>query len=828
MKGGQRYLLTIPSQASSLEVSLNLPDATRGPTWQLSLTEFQEVTWQAETERLWLNGKQKELLERLTQLRRTAPRKEQGLIFRMLAYVAQRDGNDEEQEEFLRQGLSADRAENCVSCEVEKATWLARFYLDQGRFSEARETLEKLRLPPETPAESKYLVAYYQGLLADGVGDYRSALNQLRKAASLEERVGLEDYNGFAEQVLARLYQDLGRSEDADSLFERLQADAGKDCDQATFLTNWAWSRLMAREGGAEAKDPTPMLEEAKAIYDSQPCARAEQRLNAGLNLAFAHQQVKRWREARQALEQVRALTPKANLSQILWWFDLEGRAAIAERHPARALHLYEQLKEMAERALSVEGRFRASLGRARAQKDLGHRAAALASLAEADSLLDEQSWHVPAHEGRETFVGQREEATRMYLGLLLEEGQQQSAFALARRARSRLLRQLTVRDRLPQLNREEQVGWDRAVARYRALRNDIDAEAARDWQLSINQKLRARENRKSQLAQALEGLDRAVASLGNLGTGGESRLAPPRPGEVVLAYHPLPQGWVGFAAHEQGIEVSTFGLPSSALTDKEALGRILLEPFHRILERAERVRVLPYGPLQSVDFHALPFGGEPSLLAWHSVVYSLDLSASSASAPPAPGRRGALLVADPQGNLPAARQEAEAIDAVIRTWKPIWALRRLSTDAQAKDVAEALPTVSLFHYAGHGTFGGFAGWDSVLTLADDSRLTPGDILALPQAPAWVMLAACDAARTSSEQAPESIGLAQAFLLAGSQAVVAANRPVDDHIARDLMSELYRGWRPGVDLARQFQRAQQICSQRHPAADCASFRLLVP
>jgi len=142
--------------------------------------------------------------------------------------------------------------------------------------------------------------------------------------------------------------------------------------------------------------------------------------------------------------------------------------------------------------------------------------------------------------------------------------------------------------------------------------------------------------------------------------------------------------------------------------------------------------------------------------------------------------------------------------------------------------VLAALPGAGLFHYAGHGIFAGFAGWDSALSLAEDSRLTLGDVLALRPAPAWVVLSSCDAGR-SSEQAPgEGIGLANAFLLAGSQAVVAATRPVDDHAARELMRELYRGWQPGADLPRQLQRAQLARRGKDPSADAwAAFRLLV-
>jgi cellulose synthase operon protein C len=448
------------------------------------------------------------------------------------------------------------------------------------------------------------------------------------------------------------------------------------------------------------------------------------------------------------------------------------------------------------------------------------------AGLAEANRRIDEQSWHVPAYEGRDTLVGQREEATRLYLELLLDTGRIEDAFRLARQARSRLLRQLTVRDRLARLAPREQARWDRALSRYLALRDEVDRQTAAEWQLPIDQREHAREERASQLAQAREDLDRAVAGLGISKEHSETRLLPPRPGEVVLIYHPLQRGWAGFAADERGLAVSRFELPARQLS-REALAGILLAPFGPALSRAERVRVLPYGRrLRLVDFHVLPFGGEP-LLARHRVVYGLDLPGRPS--PAAPDRRAALLVVDPQGDLPAARQEAATVAAAIRTWKPGWTLKHLEgSAARAEEVRAALPKAALFHFAGHGTFAGFAGWDSVLTLSDGSSLTVGDLLALPRAPAWVLLSSCDAAR-SSEQAPgEGIGLAQAFLLAGSESVIAATRRVPDSVARDLFSELYRVWHPGADLARQLQQAQRACIHSHSASDCASFRLLEP
>lgn len=826
--GGWRYRLDLPVDVSTVTVHVRYPDGKEGARWSLSLARRQEPAWITEARTLSGSGRSSDIPPLLQRMRKVAPPEEQGSVLRMLALLARGASKGEMYESYLEEAIAADRAAGYLNGEVEKRAQLAGFYLERGRFSDARQMLE-VRSPRQAQADSKYLMAYYKGLLADKVGDYRAALDELTKAAAIADRIGNLEWRWDAEQVLARVYQDLGRSGDA-TVFAKLQGDPhpATECGMGTLLTNWAWSRLVAIEGEEQTEDPLPALLKAQAIFDGNDCARSEQRVNARLNLALAYLQTNRWREARRLLDQT-SLTDLADLSLLLWRQDLEGRLEIAEGRPEQALRIYGKLAERAENSSSFENRFRASLGRARACLALGRRAEALAALAQADHIIDRQIWRIPVHEGRDTFLGQRESATRLHLKLLIEDGQRESAFALARRARARLLYQLRVKDRLAQLSDPEQKHWDQALSKYLVLRERIDSQAATDWNIPGDQKKRAQERRLAELAQAQNEIDHAVAGLGDLGGIEQASLSPPQSGEVVLIYHPLHQGWVGFAAHRGGIEVRTFELPGVDLNDPVALalqGKRLLEPFRAVIEASERVRVLPYGPLWSIDFHAVSLGSQ-LLLAKHSVIYSLDLPAISAPLPPTRGV--ALLVSDPEGNLPGAREEAEVTAGAIgHTWGTSWTLERLNgAQAGAREVREKLLGADFFHYAGHGVFGGPHGWNSELKLADDSRLTLGDLLSLPRAPSWVVLSACEGGR-SSEQAPGSgIGLAQAFLLAGAQGVVAPTRRVPDPTARGLFSELYGSWRPGMDLPFHLRQAQLAYHQRHSAdTDWASFRLL--
>jgi hypothetical protein len=815
-QGGRRFHLAVPPGLSPLTVRLRQPDGALGPSWSLALVRPEVPAW-------WRDRGNRVLV------RKGVPRKEQGLLLYTLASLALLNGQDAEAVAFLKEGLSVIRAEGRLSGaggEVETAAMLAWIHLKHFRFTEARRALAELRIPAGAPADARYLLAYNRGLLAFSVGDYRSALEQLRKAVDLAERVGMARYRLDAQQVLAGVFQGLGRSREAAELIERLPEDLyeEKPCDIGSLWSNQGWARFLAREAGEEAEDPTPLLQEARDLFDREGC-RPDQKLNARINLALAHQQAHRWREAGKALEEIRPRTSEATLNQLFWWLDLEGREAIAENDPARALRFYRELSERAGRTRSLDSSFRAAVGSARARLLLGDRTAAIEDLATADRLVDEQTWLIPADQGRDTFIAQREQAAQLYLQLLLDNGQLQDAFALARRARSRLLRQLEVRDRLAQLTPAEQERWDQAMSRYWKLRDAVDRQAAGEWKLSRDQVERAQQDRAAQLDEARKDLDAAMADLGMSGHQGENNLTPPGSNEIILAYHPLPQGWVGFAAHPGGVEATRFTLPPEVLGDPAALSRRLLVPFRSLLDAAERLRVLPYGPLRAVDFHALPLDGEP-LIARHLVVYSLDLPSRSSIA--LPDRPVALLVTDPEGNLPEARQEAEAVDAAIRGWRGSWSLRRLDgLAATAGEVLKDLPDADLFHFAGHGNFAGFAGWDSALRLADGSRLTLADLLALRRVPSWVVLSSCEAGQSSAQARGEGMGLAQAFLVAGSRAVIAATERVEDRTSRALVDELYRGWEPGADLPRQLQRAQLVLRQRDPAA-WASFRLFEP
>ena len=92
-----------------------------------------------------------------------------------------------------------------------------------------------------------------------------------------------------------------------------------------------------------------------------------------------------------------------------------------------------------------------------------------------------------------------------------------------------------------------------------------------------------------------------------------------------------------------------------------------------------------------------------------------------------------------------------------------------------------------------------------------------GDLLTLAQAPQTVVLSTCDGA-ASPAVAAESLGLAQAFLLAGAEQVIAAVEPVQDSDSRALMERLYASPADPVGAWRDAVLA----------SDAVPYRLMVP
>jgi hypothetical protein len=316
-----------------------------------------------------------------------------------------------------------------------------------------------------------------------------------------------------------------------------------------------------------------------------------------------------------------------------------------------------------------------------------------------------------------------------------------------------------------------------------------MEREAADDWTVPRQQLAARRAARTTQAEQARAALDDAFALLGAGGRARDVTLPAPGDGEVFLACFPGAVGWLAFAATDRGVtvrrvEAADFASPRTA--------ERVLALFTPELKAARRVRLLPYGAADRVDWQAVLWRGKP-LQAALEVEYGLDLG--SAGPPTAPGERrppAALVVSNPTEDLAAATAEATTVASALGGWR----ITRLNGAAATRGaLLEALPGARLFHYAGHAQISPSDGLSSALLLGGNGRVELGDLLALPAVPELVVLPACEAAGTL-EGGRSALGLAQAFIAAGARAAVAPVRPIRDTAVAAFVTAFYGAFVP--------------------------------
>ncbi len=728
---------------------------------------------------------------------------------------------------------------------IDAATIAVYLQLNRSEFSRAGALLEAVRPNADERAklgaDGRYLLDYYTGALASLVGDYRNALIHLERAARTARRLRLEARRQLAEQWLALQLQAVGRRDEADALLVALaerKASNNQPCAAAQLANNIGWNRLLALESRHAARDPLPPLREALAAYGDPACpATREQLVNARINLALAHLHAGQIDASSRLLD---TLQEEGDIAPALalWLHDARGRVALARDDGADALRAYNLLERLAQQRYDDQARWRAQAGRARALEQLGDVPGALSAYDQAERLLAQQTVQVPVNAGRETFLARHGWVTLDYLRLLIAHGQAERAFSVGREARSRTLRNLRRADRLAGLKAAERARWQRAMANYVQARDQLAADAAEDWTLTAEALAPTRTARKALVKELRSTLDEAFAVLDAAPAKGERTLRQRPAGETQLLYLPsqpgatAPDRWLAFANSDAGLLATELSCPpdlldTGSIGDDEQgrrLSQCLLEPFASHVQVARRLRILTAGALNNLDFHALPWRDGP-LLAHAPVAYALD---AATAGDPSPGTGAdALVVADPRGDLPAARDEAQRVATLLEQQRPRRPRMMFGNDASLSSLREALQRADLFHYAGHAVFGGRGGWDSTLPLAGEDTFTVGDILALQRAPAEVVLSGCETGRADQASASQGIGIAHAFLAAGSRSVIAATRPVEDEIANALVSALYERWRSGEDTGQSLREAQLALMRQAPDEDWFSFRHMV-
>ena len=690
-------------------------------------------------------------------------------------------------------------------------------------------------------AYGRALIANNRGVLAAELAALHDAVKAYEQARVWVER-GAFSLRSHVLNGLAMVSVLQGRLVRAYELYVSLTQSVqarGDACFRAIALGNLGWVELELLRAHAgqptTSADATRHLRESVESYTHCRATASWRPAHAQLSLAYDALRRGDSSAARAGIEAAGAFEDEPRMAQ--YRSLLAAELALAAGDAAGAAERFEALHAQSQRTLSTEPAWRALDGLGRALAAQSRWTEAIERFEAAEQLLAQAARGVPDPSALTSFFGTHDHSARGLREAYLAAGRPQQAFQALRRAQRRHLLALARDQRV--WERAMAADWQHAYAAVLQKRSEL-TELARRASVAPDSERVAAERGVVEHKAALESAQtQLLALLGRDALAEDDSLRAPRVGELIVA-------WL---RSDDTVEVyAAFGAETRHVRYAEVpAGAAYLEPLADWLGLAREVSVLSFSEPQTLDIHALPFRGAP-LIAHVPVAYSLDLPPRAAERPIA--REVALLTADPAGDLVYAQRELTALERVLvaRGWKVsvLDQLARLqdgsSTDAWREHAAlgslaaatgsqgaattppSAATRAGLFYYAGHGTADSTGALRSALVFTD-SELSVADILALRAPPARVVLSACEAAQAPDLREAVGISVAQAFVMAGSDEVLAASRKVDDRAAELVSAGVREGLAEREPLERLYQR---VLRDGGAKLDAYAFRRIVP
>jgi len=812
--------VAVPAGAALLEVQ-----SAEGRRWELPLVAVVSPEWQVAANALYQAGKYAEARARIEEALPGlgADERAAALGLRAICHMAE-DDYDTAIAGF-REALAAAPAGRDRWETMRLSPILVMLLLERHRPGEASAArLVDLDPSLQDNLNARYILAWEHAMVASYLGDHRQALRRHEEAIELARRAAQPRMVVAATQQLADVQSRSGMHRQAVTTVVVSMAElrghptAFRPGDEIIALNYYAWAFLSAVEAGQdpggweidtpEGRDPVAVLDRALGAASEGSTRGAHMVANLWVDRALGAQQRGDLDAADSALGNARAAVPELDARSERWAWLIDGRIALARGDGAAALASFQRMERLAIDADTLEDEWRARHGQALALEALGRIEDALASYDRSQALFLEQSFLIPLHLGRDALLAEQDHITRDHVALLVRAGRTAEALDLVRHQRAVFLAGLRPAAWGEQISEGARSGLAQRRQEYYTLRAAMEQDRGADWQQS-SVGLAARQAERAALAtRALELIDQG-ATVGALRW--PRPLRPPAPGEVLLALYPLESTWLALARRGGEARVVERQEPAD-----------LLDPLADWLGGATRVTLYPVGSPGDGDPHAWPLEGVP-LATLVPVSYGIDLAVDAPPRPVSPPS-DALVVADPDGTLRLAQEEGAGVAGTLNSRG---VATRLLTGAEASRdrVLEGIETAGMIHFAGHAEATEDS-WGSHLRLAGQERLTAPDVLAAPRVPPLVFLSACETAQATTAPV-ETLGLAQAFIAAGSQAVVATHRPLPDRLGYAFAAAFYDAL-PDGDAESAYLSALQRIHRQYPSSDWRSFVLLRP
>jgi len=676
----------------------------------------------------------------------------------------------------------------------------------EHQFEEAAAVLELAEPLGRRSPRLHAMLAYARGQLDWRRGRYGDALTALRAASQHAVRTDELDIGLAVLPMYAELLTELGYFQAASKWsqvgLEQVR-ERGDACELASTLRTTAWAQLRLRQHAWSSQDPTPLLEEALAIFGPEgACPRPDRTGGVRSSLALLQLQADQPSEALATVG--RAERSRMTPGERVLASDVELQARLVLDHDAALLgRALEQLRRAVEDADTTDARWHLTLREGQVREARDDHAAAIEAYRAAEAHLDRLAQLATFGVGRSSVGTFHRESSERLVDVLRALGRIDEALCVARQAEARRIQAASLPPSLPEAERARLEQRASALAVAQA---ELEELMVQERDAPVEQLARARA-RVVRQQQRLEAETDAILR----DAGRHARPPPceslhaPGPGELLLGLFPRGEEWLLFAQDDRETTVHAVDLRELDLVAARArLGEILLRPVAAQLRRARRIRVHAVGQAQRIDVDRLPWEGEP-LVARVPVAWAVDVATAPAAIPAADELAPrAVLLADPTGSLPEAEQEvADAHERLVAMGFQVEVIAR--DDARPHVVQERMAAATLLHYAGHADHdelldpgwwppypGGTPSWPASLRLADGTQLAAPEILMRQgQVPRKVLLSAC---RTGvADASATGTSLAVAFLVAGADEVLATSAITADAEARAVVREVYEG-----------------------------------
>jgi CHAT domain-containing protein len=263
-----------------------------------------------------------------------------------------------------------------------------------------------------------------------------------------------------------------------------------------------------------------------------------------------------------------------------------------------------------------------------------------------------------------------------------------------------------------------------------------------------------------------------------------------------------------------------TFGVETLEFQAQE-LFNLLLRDAENHWTRKNRIGIIPHGILHYLPFEALMNNGK--FLEEQDITFFYLPSASvyKYCREKNPLKKEQFIaLGNPDGSLVFSEKEVEELKHLYPRDTEIF------TGKEAKETRVGYygPYADILHFSCHGIFNAANPLYSALLLAPDNsadgRLEVQEIFQLNLKPAYlVTLSACETNVSNISPGDELVGLARAFIYAGTPSVLASLWKVDDYYTEKLMVSFYRALKNTDKITALHQARQEMIDKygkRHP------------